>query len=170
MLRQILLKIREIPFIKAKNTRWCGEPQIAPEVIFEVILYKTTYFFRTTWLTRRKRRRRPPPRWLSNRRSTFSMTRFSIENLWPGIQMKIHGKVVNWKSTVRYSIENPWSGIQFKSMARTYHLYKLPMSNQYFWKTYTSKLMTSFFQVAALTVRFGRLTEEYQGFKVKGCM
>ena len=49
-----------------------------------------------------------------------------------------------------------------------YHLYKLPMSNQYFWRTYTSKLMASFFQVAALTVRFGRLTEEYQGFKVKG--
>ena len=39
MVRQILLKIRMIPFIKAKNTRWCGEPQIAPEVIFEVILY-----------------------------------------------------------------------------------------------------------------------------------
>ena len=28
-----------IPFNKAKNTRWSGEPQIAPEVIFEVILY-----------------------------------------------------------------------------------------------------------------------------------
>ena len=76
---------------------------------------------------RRRRRRRPPPRWLSNRRSTFSMTRFSIENLWPGIQMKIHGKVVNWKSTVRYSIENPWSGIQFISMAIQIRLPRWPL-------------------------------------------
>ena len=51
-------------------------------------------------------------------------------------------------------IENPRSSIQSKIHGQT--------------QVYSIQIHGHPNQVAALTVRFGRLTEEYQGFKVKG--
>ena len=80
------------------------------------------------------------------------MTRCSIENPWSSSQLKFHGQAFN---------SNPWPELII------YLNYKC-LTSTFGERRYTSKLMVSLFQVAALTVRFGRLTEEYQGFKVKG--